>query len=1325
MSRYVKFLASSILPRPSFTCGARARISWVAILLSVLSACGGGGGGGSGTLPPVTTAPSDLQYPTAPAFIVDTAITALTPTVVGNVSSYSVSPALPAGLSLSTTTGVISGTPTSTAAKANYTVKATNAGGSTTATVSIEVMAATTAPPSDLKYPNPPEFVVNTAIAPLAPSVVGLVTSYSVTPALPAGLSVNASSGVISGIPTSAAAEAKYTVKASNASGSTTAIVSIVVVAASTGAPSGLNYPTPSVFVVNTAITPLMPTVTGTVTSYSVSPGLPAGLSLDTTSGVISGTPTSVTAKGSYTVKASNFIGSTTATLSIQVTATTAALKITTQPTSVSVPAGATGTFKIVVTGNGTLSYQWYTITFGSSGTVHSTSVAGATASTLTLSASMATAATYDCVVTDTLSNGTTTNATSSYAILTVTPSTVSAAITSDNWVGANTNGLVASVTAQSGATYTWAISNGTITSGQGTTQITYTSGSLGPLQITATVTAQLAGSATAVKNVVVVSTVPMASVFAQSSVLPGATNVSASTPSITGASYAWSLQSGTASATSTGSAASDAFTYGVSASPGSYQVSVNVTDQSGHSGTAQRSVAVVQGTFIKDVRDMAQRSLHTATLLNDGRVLVTGGDTGIPSSVNPTYLPAVSSQSNIVATAEIFDPVTTTWALVGSLATARTQHSATRLNDGRVLVAGGLDASGNALASTEIYDPAQQGWTAGPPLPAALQLPSATLLADGRVLITGGSNGISVVNTAAIYDPATNAWSSAGPMTSPRVLHSLTLLVDGRVLAVGGMTQLGTGAQTESTEIFDPTSDTWQSAAPLVDPLFTAFAEGAVRLPSGDVLVLGSNAQIYDPPTNTWRASIPPCHSCLGGVDATTAILLPNGTVLAAGGFFIQTGGPNIYDPVMQAWTGTSGSPSYDQSKLPVGIFGIFGTVTGLQNGDALFEGGLADETTLVFPPTADNGNSLSIGALYHFGQGSWSILGSQGHGGYYAASGVLANGKVLVTGGSDLRGNDSLLGTKGTADLFDPSTDTWSSAAPMSELRWQHTATVLSSGRMLVTGGTTSSSGPFATAELYDSASNAWSSAGLMSSPRYQHTASLLGNGTVLVAGGNDGDSCTCTTFLTSADLYNPTTNSFTATGPLNTARYAHTATVLANGKVLVTGGFGGATSTIQSGGSALASAEIYDPTAGTWTVTGSMNSPRTNHTATLLPSGKVLVAGGSNGTATEASAEIYDPTSGTWTLAAPMTTPRQSQGSIALPNGTVLIVGGFNDASSAVVGVGTLEVYDPASNTWASSGAMVTPRQFFVLNALGDGRVLLDGGIQPLTGLPEFFR
>src|SRR5213078_4533407 len=133
-----------------------------------------------------------------------------------------------------------------------------------------------------------------------------------------------------------------------------------------------------------------------------------------------------------------------------------------------------------------------------------------------------------------------------------------------------------------------------------------------------------------------------------------------------------------------------------------------------------------------------------------------------------------------------------------------------------------------------------------------------------------------------------------------------------------------------------------------------------------------------------------------------------------------------------------------------------------------------------------------------------------------------------------------------------------------------------------------------------------------GSLGAGRYRHTATLLPSGKVLVAGGSNGSD------LSSAELYDPASGTWTATGSLGTARDAHTATLLPNGEVLVAGGYTG---------SALSSAELYDPASGTWTATGSLGTARDAHTATLLPNGKVLVAGGNNGYALS-SAELYDP-------------------------------------------------------------------------------------------------
>jgi hypothetical protein len=172
--------------------------------------------------------------------------------------------------------------------------------------------------PSGLSYTSPVIATVGTALASLSPTVTGTVSSYSVSQALPAGLSLNTTSGVISGTPTAAAAQASYTITAMNSGGSTTFALSLTVNTPIT-APSALSYLSPLAATVGTAITPLSPTVTGTVTSYSVSPALPAGLSLNTTSGVISGTPTAASARSTDTITATNSAGNTTFALALTV----------------------------------------------------------------------------------------------------------------------------------------------------------------------------------------------------------------------------------------------------------------------------------------------------------------------------------------------------------------------------------------------------------------------------------------------------------------------------------------------------------------------------------------------------------------------------------------------------------------------------------------------------------------------------------------------------------------------------------------------------------------------------------------------------------------------------------------------------------------------------------------------------------------------------------------------------------------------------------------------------------------------------------------------
>jgi N-acetylneuraminic acid mutarotase len=271
------------------------------------------------------------------------------------------------------------------------------------------------------------------------------------------------------------------------------------------------------------------------------------------------------------------------------------------------------------------------------------------------------------------------------------------------------------------------------------------------------------------------------------------------------------------------------------------------------------------------------------------------------------------------------------------------------------------------------------------------------------------------------------------------------------------------------------------------------------------------------------------------------------------------------------------------------------------------------------------------------------------------------------------------------------------WTATGSMNAAHQSNTATVLADGRVLVVGGY-GAGGAVLSAELYDPTTRSWTATGDPAEGRYGHTATLLNNGTVLVAGGYTGGSVSPYAPTASVELFDPRSGSWTAIASMSTPRSEHTATLLLDGTVLVAGGDVG-------NGATPASAEVYDPANGSWTAVGPMIQGRYGHTAARLSDGRVLVTGGYGaGSSFEGmvSAELYDPATASWTAAENMHEGRYAATATLLLDGTVLIAGGNAG-----------DLYDPTSGSWTATGNMIQGRSYHTATLLADGTVLVAGG------------
>jgi hypothetical protein len=293
--------------------------------------------------------------------------------------------------------------------------------------------------------------------------------------------------------------------------------------------------------------------------------------------------------------------------------------------------------------------------------------------------------------------------------------------------------------------------------------------------------------------------------------------------------------------------------------------------------------------------------------------------------------------------------------------------------------------------------------------------------------------------------------------------------------------------------------------------------------------------------------------------------------------------------------------------------------------------------------------GTAVASSELYDPATGTFAATGSTNIARSNFTATLLQGGTVLAAGGVSTVEDPCL----SSAEMYDPTSGTWSLTTPMSTWRCYHVASALLDGRLLVAGGNDG------TAEVFSPALGTWTNLGSMAADHNGGTASRLADGRVLIAGGlpnwTDLDA------VSTAELFDPVTNTFQTTGPLAVARTDDMAVTLDNGNVLVTAGASAWNWDVDT--VPYASTELYDPATGSFHAGPALRVPRILATATLVGSNRVLVAGGGGGEANDRNAEMYDALTNAWTSAGAMTYPRTLPKSARMSNGNVLIAGGYN--------------------------------------------------------------
>ncbi|HAH07174.1 MAG TPA: hypothetical protein DCM05_11750 [Elusimicrobia bacterium] len=751
-----------------------------------------------------------------------------------------------------------------------------------------------------------------------------------------------------------------------------------------------------------------------------------------------------------------------------------------------------------------------------------------------------------------------------------------------------------------------------------------------------------------------------------------------------------------------------------------------------------------------------AARYNHTATLLPDGRVLVAGGQ---------------DNAGTVSATCDVFTPQTNSFVPTGSMRLARAGHTATLLYNNKVFIAGGyILPSIDYAVSTELLDPNTGVWSPGPTLVQKRAYHTATTLGNRNVLLAGGYNGRNLfasqgyLETTELYNPVSDSISPGPPMQERKSYHSATLRPDGSINVAGGLGNITTSYFMTSLR-FDSGSSLTDTSVLLATGIIqnssnlTLLMQPQLAISASGVVVDGEVS--FSSPTATLEdAKVfftnPGTKASLTGIPVTKGVLNPNAALLT----LTQPGGQvlffprqaNSYDVILQpgsSWLRYDNPPPADidpaKTKaissgildgyidVPFPLSDLGGTV--LIGNAAIVSGTVLrsndEDTGGGFTATLTGGTGSLIYPLSPAPQ-----VVSDGRGGAHLVARVQfsgVTGSITNTSSNNTLPYDTPAGAPDRLDVSELNLISLNlylnyvvSPIDLTGASFSFDVATVTIRRML-----------FSDVEMFDASKSAWSFRDAAAPPAYGKNAVLTPNGDEVYFGGT---ACAGAQFLTCGAGYQslmtqspqgliptPLNQPWTGAASLATGRSHHTTTILPDGRLLIAGGTDGdhVLNTCEL-------ADISDPSSTDVSETGAMRTPRNLHTATLLTDGSVLVAGGfttTGSTAPTSAAEIYYPLTGAWVPTSPMSSSRSYHTAVMLPDGNVLAAGGYDAQGNMLA---TAEIYIATAAVWRPINSMSgIARGQHTMTLLQNGTVLVTGGVNtavlsraetynPLTGV-----